>query len=164
MRILKHSIMSSRSSTEVTMAVHSSTYSVVRGVRIQQSYHQMKIQNTSMKGRKECLPYNWSWMPLQINIDDWSQVIAEIFLSGENKYPKTPIDAYDLLKGWNKHQHPRGPTPVGMTFNNNEGEDGTALVNDGTKTKKKCSRYGRGTTSLPIVMPNIILMEQSYMS
>ena len=64
------------------------------------------------------------------------------FLLGENKYPKTPIDAYDLLKGWNKHQHPRGPTPVGMTFNNNEGEDGTALVNDGTKAKKKCSQCG----------------------
>jgi hypothetical protein len=28
------------------------------------------------------------------------------FLSGENKYPKTPLDAYNLLKGWNKHQNP----------------------------------------------------------
>ena len=28
------------------------------------------------------------------------------FLSRENKYPKTPLDAYNLLKGWNKHQHP----------------------------------------------------------
>ena len=70
------------------------------------------------------------------------------FLLGENKYPKTPIDAYDLLKGWNKHQHPQGPTTVGLTFNNNEGEDGITLVNDGTKAKKKCSRCSRDNHKL----------------
>ena len=31
------------------------------------------------------------------------------FLSGEIKYPKKPLDVYNLLKGWNKHQHSRGP-------------------------------------------------------
>ena len=60
------------------------------------------------------------------------------FLSEENKYPKRNLDAYNLLKGWNKHQHQRVPTKVGLSFNNNREQDGTALVNDGTKAKKKC--------------------------
>ena len=61
------------------------------------------------------------------------------FLSVENKYPKNPLDAYNLLKGWNKHKNLRGPTKVGLSFNNNGEEDGTTLANDGIKTKKKCA-------------------------
>ena len=60
------------------------------------------------------------------------------FLCEENKYPKTPLDAYNLLKRRNKHQHQQGPTQVGLPFNNNRKEDGTALVNDGTKANNKC--------------------------
>ena len=41
------------------------------------------------------------------------------FLSGENKYQKKTLDAYDLLKGWNTHQHQQGPTKVGLSFNIN---------------------------------------------
>ena len=70
------------------------------------------------------------------------------FLSGENKYTKTPLNAYNLLKGWNNHQHPRGPTKVGLSFNNNGEEDGTALVNDGNESKKKCPRCSRNNHKL----------------
>ena len=65
------------------------------------------------------------------------------FLSGENKYPKTPLNAYNLLKGWNIHQNPRGPTKVRLFFNNNVEEDGTTLANDGNKATMNCPQYGR---------------------
>ena len=64
------------------------------------------------------------------------------FLSGGKKYLKENLDAYNLLKGWNKHQNPRGPTKVGLSFNNNGEEDGTTLANDGTKLKDKYTRCG----------------------
>ena len=65
------------------------------------------------------------------------------FLSGENKYPKTHQIHIICSRGWNKHQHQRGPMKVRLSSNNNGEKDGTVLVNDGTKTKKKfpqCSR------------------------
>ena len=42
-----------------------------------------------------------------------------------------------------KYQNPRGPTKVGLSFNNNGEEDGTTLTNNGTKSKDKCTRCGR---------------------
>ena len=88
------------------------------------------------------------------------------FLSCENKYPQLPLDAYNLFKGWNKHQHPQGPTKGGLSFNNNGEEDGTALVNDGTKAKKGFFFPDAVVTirSLLIAMPKHILIEQSCMS
>ena len=69
------------------------------------------------------------------------------FLAGNNKYPKNPQDAYNLLKGWNKHQSfQKNPSKIGLSFNNNGEEDGTALVNDGSK--KKCPRCGRDNHGL----------------
>ena len=60
------------------------------------------------------------------------------FLSGENKYPKTLLDAYNLLMGWNKYQHPRDPTKVGLSLNNDGEEDSTSLMNDASEAKNKC--------------------------
>ena len=60
------------------------------------------------------------------------------FLPGKHKYLKKTLDAYNLLKGWIKHQHPQGLTKVGLSFSNNGEEDGTALVNDGSKAKNNC--------------------------
>ena len=48
-----------------------------------------------------------------------------------------------MLKGWNKHQNPWGPTQVGLSFNNNREEDGKTIVNDGTKSKCKFTRCVR---------------------
>ena len=79
---------------------------------------------------------------MNANPDKYGSLIESYdqdFLMGENQYPKTPLDAYNLLKGWNKHQNPQGPTKVGLSFNNNGEEDGTTLANYGIKAKKKCS-------------------------
>ena len=46
---------------------------------------------------------------MNANPDKYGSLIESYdraFLSRENKYPKTQLDAYNLLKGWNKHQHP----------------------------------------------------------
>ena len=54
-------------------------------------------------------------------------------LGGISKYPKTLQDAYNLLKGWNKHekQGQKYPSKVGVSFNTAEHKDREAFVNDG---------------------------------
>ena len=64
------------------------------------------------------------------------------FLSGNNKYPQTPLEAYNLLKGWHKSKAKQTNNKVGVAFNTlGDEEDGDALVNDGSK--QKCTRCGR---------------------
>ena len=65
------------------------------------------------------------------------------YIGGNNKYPKTLQDAYNLLKGWNKNEKPgqKYPSKVGMSFNAVGKEDGEALVNNGAK-RPKCGRCG----------------------
>ena len=82
------------------------------------------------------------------------------FLSGEKKYPKPPLDAYNLLKGWNKHRNTRGPIKVRLSFNNNGEEDGTTLTNDGSKSKRNVPNTVMIVTRLLIVMPKSMAMEQ----
>ena len=54
------------------------------------------------------------------------------YLGGNNKYPKTLQDAYNLLKGWNKNEKPGQtyPSKVGMSFNMVGEEDGEAPANE----------------------------------
>ena len=65
------------------------------------------------------------------------------YLGGINKYPKTPWDAYNLLKGYNKNKKSgqKYPSKVGTCFNTVGEENGEALVNDRVKCPK-CSRCG----------------------
>ena len=41
------------------------------------------------------------------------------YLGRINKYPKTLQDAYNLLKGWNKHEKTgqKYPSKIGVSFN-----------------------------------------------
>ena len=80
--------------------------------------------------------------------DEYGSLIGSYdqdFLLGENKYPKKNIDAYNLLKGWNKHKNPRGLTKGRLSFSNNGEEDSTTLAKDGSKSREKCARCGRNT-------------------
>ena len=66
------------------------------------------------------------------------------YLGGNNNYPKTPQDAYNLLKRWNKNEtFQRNPIKVGNSFNTNgeEEEDGETMLNDGGRPR--CTRCGR---------------------
>ena len=72
-------------------------------------------------------------------------------LGGINKYPKTLQEAYNLLKGWNKHTKTghKYPSKIGISFTAVGEENGEALVNDGTK-RPKCSRCGKNSHTVKI--------------
>ena len=96
------------------------------------------------KGRDRMLAVQ---LILNANREQYTSLVEEFdraYLSGINKYPKTPIEACNPLKGWKKRRiGNKTPGKLGLSFNTMGDDEEKVFVNSNGYKGPKCTRCGR---------------------